>query len=91
MSTLSLATDGDEKRGRKRVSTGADGRSVSCITDCRMKDLGDGRKVHEYHVRWEGYTDDFNSWEPIASLDSSEAIKLYLQRLVVQQVLAPPH
>jgi hypothetical protein len=56
-----------------------------------MKDLGDGRKVHEYHVRWEGYTDDFNSWEPIASLDSSEAIKLYLQRLVVQQVLAPPH
>jgi len=68
MSTLSLASDGDEKRGRKRVSTGADGRSVSCITDCRMKDLGDGRKVHEYHVRWEGYTDDSTLGSPLHRL-----------------------
>jgi hypothetical protein len=87
-STPSVISDRDEKRGRKRASIGSDGRSVSCVTDCRTKDLGDGRTVREYNVRWEGHTDEFNSWELISSLDSFESIKLYLQQQVVRQV---PH
>jgi hypothetical protein len=86
--------EGDEKRGRKQArcsaSIGSDGCAGRCVIAFRTKDLGDGRTVREYNVRWKkkGYADEFNSWESISSLDAFDSIKLYLQQQVLRQV---PH
>ena len=32
----------------------------------------------EYYIKWQGYTDDHNSWEPASSVAELDALKDYL-------------
>jgi hypothetical protein len=53
--------------------------SVERILDYRARRMDKGRKkrlVHEYFVKWAGYTSEHNSWEPAKSFtpDLAEAL-----------------
>jgi hypothetical protein len=36
------------------------------------------KKVRQYLVKWEGYTDEHNSWEPDGNFTDSKAQEAYL-------------
>lgn len=49
------------------------------------------RKTMEFLVRWDGYSDDANSWEPYANLRDTEPLLIYLRTNRLKSLIPNKH